>query len=95
MLWHGDFNADDSLRNNIPAFVPADEAMALLKLLADVDLDLALPQGTLTHESTTHKTWNTLDLVFTSSNISDVIIACDALPDLRLPGADHLQCLPK
>ncbi|KAJ7501486.1 hypothetical protein B0H11DRAFT_1713429, partial [Mycena galericulata] len=67
--------------------------MALLKLLADLDLDLALPQGTLTHQSAAHKTWNTLDLVFTSSDISDAIIRCDALPMLRIPGADHLPII--
>jgi hypothetical protein len=40
-----------------------------------------------------HKTWNTLDLVFTSSDISDAIIQCDTLPTLRLPGADHLPVI--
>ncbi|KAJ7838840.1 hypothetical protein B0H13DRAFT_1650512 [Mycena leptocephala] len=64
-----------------------------MKLLADFDLDLALPQGTLTHQSAAHKTWNTLDLVFTLSDILDAIIQCDALPALRLPGADHLPVI--
>ncbi|KAJ7830765.1 hypothetical protein B0H13DRAFT_1654967 [Mycena leptocephala] len=67
--------------------------MALLKLLADFDLELALPQGPLTHESAAHKTWNTPDLVFTSSDISDAIIQCDALPALRFPNADHLPVI--
>ncbi|KAJ6520613.1 hypothetical protein DFH09DRAFT_833994, partial [Mycena vulgaris] len=54
---------------------------------------LALPQGTLTHQSAAHKTWNTIDLVFTSADISDAIISCDALPAQRLPGADHLPII--
>ncbi|KAJ7436779.1 hypothetical protein B0H11DRAFT_1754321, partial [Mycena galericulata] len=67
--------------------------MALLKLIADHDLELALPQGTLTHQSAAHKTWNTLDLVFISADISDAVVECDALPAQRLPGADHLPVI--
>lgn len=92
MLWHGDFNKHDSLwaGPNLSASVAPDEALDLLTLLADHDLDLVLPPGTLTHQSAAHKTWNTIDLVFTSADISDAIITCTALPDLPIPGADHL-----
>ncbi|KAK7015692.1 Endonuclease/exonuclease/phosphatase [Favolaschia claudopus] len=93
MLWHGDFNKRVWAGNNLPASTPADEAMALLQLLAEYGLDLVLRAGTLTHESAAHKTWNTLDLVFTSSDISDSVIFCDTLPDLRLPKSDHLPIL--
>ncbi|KAJ7049261.1 hypothetical protein C8F01DRAFT_924567, partial [Mycena amicta] len=54
---------------------------------------LALPQGTLTYESPVHKTWTTIDLVFTSADISDAVVTCDAVNDKRLPGADHLPII--
>ncbi|KAK7020876.1 hypothetical protein R3P38DRAFT_2414211, partial [Favolaschia claudopus] len=54
---------------------------------------LVLSPGTLTHESAAHRAWGTLNLVFTTADISDSVIFCDALPDLRLPKADHLPIL--
>ena len=74
----GDFNMHHPLwaGPTVPQRTDRSDADALLQLLADFDLTLALPPGTPTCLSDAHQTWSTIDLVFASGNIADLIVEC-------------------
>lgn len=54
-------------------------------------MGLRLPSDTPMFQSDAWQTWSTLDLVFTSPELSDWLVVCDAKLENRLPGADHLS----
>jgi len=92
MLWTGDFNKHDALWAG-PEFtdrLARSDALPLLHLLAEYDMELALPPGTPTHESAAHKMWSTIDLTFLSSDIAHALLSCQAPLHHRLPNANHL-----
>ncbi|KIM37966.1 hypothetical protein M413DRAFT_30614 [Hebeloma cylindrosporum] len=92
MLWTGNFNKHDALWAT-PEFtdhLARSDALPLLHLLTEYDMELALLPGTPTHESAAHKTWSTIDLTFLSSDIAHTLISCQAPLHHWIPNADHL-----
>jgi len=61
-----------------------------MRLIAESQLMLALPPGTLTYQSDSHGTWSTLDLVLCDQDAHSQILTCNASIEDRLPTADHL-----
>lgn len=53
-------------------------------------MNLHLAPGMPTYQSDAWHTWSTLDLVFSSPELTDYIDICDAMLTERLPGTDHL-----
>jgi len=91
-IWAGDFNKHDPMWTN-PAHharCECSDTETLMQLIAEHQLMLALPAGTLTYQSDSHGTWSTLDLVFCDQATHGRILTCNASIEDRLPSADHL-----
>lgn len=75
----GDFNLHHPLwaGHTAPQRTNRSDTDSFLSLLADHELTLALAVGTPTHYSDAHDSWSTIDLVFTSDSIADLVMECD------------------
>ncbi len=75
----GDFNLHHPLwaGHTAPQRTNRSDTDTFLALLADYDFTLALAIGTPTHYSDAHDSWSTIDLVFTSDSIADLVMECD------------------
>ena len=79
-IWAGDFNKHDPMWTN-PAHharCERSDTETLMQLIAEHQLMLALPAGTLTYQSDSHGTWSTLDLVFCDQATHGRILTCNA-----------------
>jgi hypothetical protein len=78
LLCLGDFNKHNPLWAGPlePGRTSCSDSECLLATLAAYHLDLRLPPGTPTFFSNAHKTWSTIDLVFSSEDLSDLITQC-------------------
>src|SRR6266404_2348214 len=85
LIWLGDFNChhsywDNPKDNRLFTKVALDAAEILLKMIADLGMDVALAKGTPTHCHNVTKKWTRLDQVFVSEHMMEAITICDTLP---------------
>ena len=69
------------------------EAEALLTLVADHSMVMALPKNIPTLESMSTKHWTRPDNVLCSVNTEAMLVSCTTNPWLRGPGTDHVPIL--
>lgn len=91
LILAGDFNLHHPLWSgpNAPDRMRRSDAEPLLQLLASQNLSLALPPGTPTFRSDSHRSWSTLDLVFVSSSLLSNVTRCETAYG---HGSDH-RCI--
>lgn len=79
LLLVGDFNLHHPLWSGTetPQRTRRSDADALLQVLTEHQLVLALRPGTPTYRSDAHGTWSTLDLAFVSHLVEDSVTRCD------------------
>jgi hypothetical protein len=65
----------------------------LIKVIADIGLDLALPSGIPTHKHNITKLWSRLNQVFISDHSKSLLISCDMLLDQWGINTNHLPIL--
>jgi len=85
----GDFNKHHALWAGPlePTRTNASDSESLLALLAKLHMDLCTPPGQKTFFSEAHKTWSTLNLVFSSESLTDLFTRCDTAPG---HGSNHM-----
>lgn len=98
VLWLGDFNRhhphwDDPSDTRLFTRSALNNAEILISAVANLGLNLALPQGISTHLHNITKKWTRLDQVFISEDHLDSIITCDVLVDTPGINTDHLPIL--
>ncbi|KIJ43168.1 hypothetical protein M422DRAFT_253676 [Sphaerobolus stellatus SS14] len=91
-IWLGDFNKHHQLWTTPETSDRCwhSNTDLLLHLLADCGMSLSLPPATPTYKSDTHRSWSTIDLVFTNMNLGNRIISCTASHLDHILYADHL-----
>ena len=86
MIWVGDFN------RHHPAWDKPEDmwlftrevleaAELLIKVTADLRMDMALPPGVSTHVHNVTKKWTRLDQIFISDSMMDAIVSCEAVTE--------------
>ncbi len=94
MIWAGDFNRHHPLwdRDEDTHLFTAQATRAaerLISLLAEHDMEMALPKGIPTLEHMRSKRHSRPDNLFCTSSIQDRIIRCEVDPSLRPASTDH------
>ncbi|KNZ77678.1 hypothetical protein J132_04497 [Termitomyces sp. J132] len=95
MVWLGDFNRHHPLWepvDNCHLLTPRDFIQPLLDLLSDYDMELALPPGIPTLQTSANR-WTRPDDVWRTHSDVDPIIFCDVDASLRPSLADHLPII--
>ena len=95
LLWLGDFNWHhpywDNLKDNrLFTHEACSMAEVLLRKVADLGMDLALPKGILTHRHHVTKKWTHLDQVFAMEHTMEAITTCNTLQDEQGVNTDHV-----
>ncbi|PPR07079.1 hypothetical protein CVT24_010980, partial [Panaeolus cyanescens] len=95
VLWGGDFNRHHPLWDNdedhrLFTSQATSDAEQLIQLLAEWDMEMALPKGIRTLEHMRTKNLSRPDNVFCTAHTSHRIIKCDTVPELRPPNTDHI-----
>ena len=99
MIWLGDFNAHHFLweeeRNaHLCTTGEAQEvAQQIIELMADYDMQMALPKGRPTLQSTSSGNWTRPDNFFCTAHTLNMITSCDTKPRRRPPCTDHVPIL--
>ena len=99
MIWVGDFNAHHPLweeERNAHLCEPAEAqevSQRLLELIADYDMQMALPKDRPTLQSTSTGNWTRPDNVFCTDHTLNLITLCDTKPRRRPPCTDHVPIL--
>ena len=99
MIWLGDFNAHHFLweeeRNaHLCTTGEAQEvAQQIIELMADYDMQMALPKGRPTLQSTSSGNWTRPDNFFCTTHTLDMITSCDTKLRRRPPCTDHVPIL--
>jgi hypothetical protein len=86
VLWVGDFNRhhpywDDPSDTRLFTSDIMEVAERLIKVVADIGLELTLPSSILTHKHNITKLWSRLDQVFLSDYSENLLISCDTQPN--------------
>jgi len=94
-LWVGDFNRhhpywDDPRDTHLFTNEAIKAAELLIKVVAEVGLEMALPGKILTHCHNVTKRWSRLDQVLLSEHSDNLLIACDTYTDQRGVNTNHL-----
>ena len=91
LILTGNFNRWNALwgGDNIASHSRQGEGQILINLMADLDLQLLLPQGTITYTGATKlgNAASTIDLVFSSTRLAEDRILCTTLDTDH--GSDH------
>ena len=92
-IWLGDFNRhhpmwEDKVNDCLFTNQNLEDAGMLIDMLADHDMQMALPQGMLTIRNSAGNLTR-LDNIFASSQLMEWIMKCDTRPDNQPPTADH------
>ncbi|OBZ77095.1 putative RNA-directed DNA polymerase from transposon X-element [Grifola frondosa] len=95
IIWAGDFNRhhplwDSEANNHLFTTENLDRAQVLLNMVAELGLEMTLPQGIPTLEAARTKNLTRPDNVFCSDSITDAIISCNTVPELRPTKTDHM-----
>jgi hypothetical protein len=85
-LWIGNFNRHDPMWDDPKdshLFMDANTKAVdiLINLMADYDMDLALPPGVPTHQHFVTKKTSRLDQVICSCDFLNNLVMCDAFPE--------------
>jgi hypothetical protein len=80
---------DDPTDTHLFTDANARAADILINLMADYDMDLALPLGTPTHQHFVSKRLLQLDHVICSGNFLPNLLMCNAFPENQPPKTDH------
>jgi len=94
LIWAGDFNRhhpmwDDELDNRLFTPRALEDAGKLIKILADLNLKMALPKGQPTLEHLVTKKYSCPDNFWCTEEVYDLVICCKVDLTLRPPGTDH------
>lgn len=94
MMWCGDFNRHHPMWDrdeDLHLFTTGalDAAGHLIELIADHDMEMALPKGVPTLQHLVSKRYSRPDNVFCSSVISEMVIRCEVDPRARPTKTDH------
>jgi hypothetical protein len=97
-MWLGDFNRhhphwDDPADTRLFTRKAIHDTEVLISALAELGLDLALPQGIPTHLHNVTKRWTRLDQVFILEDHMNTIVTCKALSNTPGINTDHLPIL--
>ena len=95
LIWLGDFNRhhpywDKPEDNRLFTKEAHDAAEILLRTIADLGMDLALPKGIPTHQHHATKKWSRLDQVFITEHSTDALTICNTLPSEHGVNTDHI-----
>ncbi|PPR05017.1 hypothetical protein CVT24_010210 [Panaeolus cyanescens] len=95
VLWGGDFNRHHPLWDNdedhrLFTSQAISDAERLIQLLAEWNMEMALPKGIRTLEHMRTKNLSRPDNMFCTDHTSHRIIKCDTVPELRPTNTDHL-----
>ena len=98
VIWVGDFNrhhpAWDSLEDTRLFTKNAlDATEVLIRMMAELRLDPALPAGMPTHVHNVTKKWTQLDQVYVSENVLDTLILCETRCNNRGLNTDHVPII--
>ncbi|EUC54311.1 reverse transcriptase from transposon X-element protein, putative, partial [Rhizoctonia solani AG-3 Rhs1AP] len=90
----GDFNRhhpdwDESRNAHLFTSAALDLAQPLLDIVNELSLEMALPRGIPTLQSTSSKNYTRPDNVFLSTCLLDSLVSCDTAPASRPPCTDH------
>lgn len=93
-IWAGDFNRhhpmwDDESNSHLFTHAADKDAQHLIKLTENHNLDMLLPKGIPTLQSTVTKNFTRVDNVFASYELSDKLIICDVDARFRPVCTDH------
>jgi hypothetical protein len=94
LVWAGDFNRhhpmwDDDLDDRLFTPRALEDAGKLIKVLADLNLKMALPKGQPTLEHMVTKKYSRPNNFWCTEEIFELIIRCEVDPSLRPPATDH------
>ena len=95
VIWLGDFNRhhpywDNPEDNRLFTKSAREAAEQLLKIIADLGMDMALAKGVPTHHHNVTKKWSRLDQVFITEHTMEAVIVCDTIPEERGVNTDHV-----
>ena len=98
LIWVGDFNRHrpcwDTMDNNSLFTKEAlEKAEALIQVVADIGLELALPAGVPTHEHSVTKRWSRLDQVYVTEHTLEALTQCEAIPTEQGLNTDHFPII--
>ena len=98
LIWLGNFNChhpywDNPEDNRLFSCDALESVEMLLRCVADIGMDMALPSGTPTHIHNVLKKWTRLDNVFTTEHTLDTISICDTFPEEQGPNMDHIPII--
>ena len=99
MLWIGDFNAHHFMweeERNAHLCEPAEAqevSQQLIELIADYNMQMALPKDRPTLQATSTGNWTRPDNVFCTDHTINIITQCDTKPRRRPPCTDHVPIL--
>src|SRR5882724_3205860 len=86
-LWDEERNTHLFMRSNL------DNSQALIDILAEYDLQMALPKGIPTLQALSTGNFMRPDNVFISSSIVGHLVRCGTLPDKRPARSDHIPII--
>ena len=94
LIWAGDFNRhhllwDDELDDRLFTLRALEDTGMLIKILADLNLKMALPKGQPMLEHMVTKNFSCPNNVWCTEDTFDLIICCEVDPSLRPPATDH------
>ena len=94
MIWAGDFNRHHPLWDrdeDIHLFTrqATDSAEELIRILAEYEMQMALPKGIPTLQHMRSKKYSRPDNVFSTPALQDFIIRCEVDPSIRPTSTDH------
>jgi len=99
MLWLGDFNAhhflwEEEHNTHLCNTAEAQEtSQKLIDLIANYDMQMALPKDRPTLQSTSTSNWTRPDNIFCTAHTIEAIILCDTRLQRRPPCTDHVPIL--
>lgn len=98
MIWAGDFNRHHPLWDNdedIHLFTrqATRDAERLIELLAEYEMQMALPKGFPTLQHMRTKKYSRPDNFFSTPGLHDFITKCEVQPCSRPPATDHFQII--
>jgi len=98
VLWVGDFNRhhpywDNPSDTRLFTSDMMEAANRLIEVVADTNLEIALPIGLPMHKHNVTKRWSQLDQVFLSNHSTNILTSCEMLPEQRGINTDHIPIL--
>ena len=98
MIWAGDFNRhhplwDDDRDTRLFTRQVLREAEGIIDLIAEYDMEMALPKGIPTLQHMRSRNYSRPDNVFCSTTLRPYVVKCKVEAQLRPPSTDHFPIL--